>query len=144
MRSKNKFLLALATLFVATVFLACNNKSEEEKLDDNVAQNVAIAFAQASCKGDFKKAQSLLLPDSVNIDDYNNFSQHFNTRPPADKEGLKQASLQNWRSSTVVLDSVYLYTYLNSYTKKENVLKLVKFEKKWRVDFSYVANGNLH
>jgi hypothetical protein len=143
MKSVHKIKKVLFGLTIGIAMLSCNSgKTADEKLDDNVAQNVAIAFAQASTKGDFKKAMSLLLQDSTNLDNYNIFSQRFNTQAPASKEGFKQASLQNWRSQTVVLDSVYIYTYTNSFDKRENSLKLVKQNGKWKVDFTSTFNGN--
>lgn len=135
-------------LFVTAscLVVSCNlGNNSAPTTDDTVAQSVAIAFAQASTTGNFKTAQNLLIADSTNIEDFSIFTQKFNTQPPIDKEGLKKASLQNWHSSTVILDSIYIYTYTNSYTKKENSIKLVKTPKNiWRVDFTYYFNGNLN
>ncbi len=133
---KHNWFLIASLLF----FTACNQQDDDENL---TAQNVASEFAIASCQGDFKKALKHLLNTPDNQKNYTDFQQKFNTQPGNTREGYKNSSLQNWKEEAIVKDSIYVYTYINSYTQKSNSLKVVKVDKKWKVDFVYTVYGNL-
>jgi hypothetical protein len=133
---KHNWLLIVGLFFV----IACNQQDDDENL---TAQNVASEFAIASCQGNFKKALKHLLNTPDNQKNYADFQQKFNTQPSNIREGYKNSSLQNWKEEVTTKDSVYVYSYVNSYTQKTTSLKVVKTDKKWKVDFVYTIYGNL-
>jgi hypothetical protein len=133
--TKHKWLFIIGLVFS----LACN---QSDNTEDLTSQNVASEFAMASCKGDFKKALKHLLNTPDNQKNYTDFQQKFNTQTADVREGYKNSSLQDWKEEVLVKDSVYIYTYINSYTKKTNNLKVVKVDKSWKVDYLYTRYGN--
>jgi hypothetical protein len=134
-------LMAIAAI-VACLITSCKASNHVAVEDEGNAQNVAMQFAKALKGGDFNTAKYLLLEDKENIDVLEKIQQGYNTQGGKIKEGLKASSLQNWKSNAIVLDSIYEFEFINSYTQKNNHLKLVNQKGKYRVDLKYTTNGN--
>lgn len=127
-------------ILLALLIASCSNSSNDADLSP---LNVANEFAMASTKGDFKHALRHLLNTKENIKAYTDFQQRYNTQTLEKKEGYKNASLQKWKEEVVQLDSIYYYTFTNSFSKTSHTIKVVKANDNWKVDFIYSENGNL-
>ena len=119
-------------------FCACNNKENDKEAaasenDVDAARN----FIRSALDGNYSKAKSFMLRDSLNtqlIDAYeNNYQQRMNKE---DKRGYRESSI-NIHDVHQVNDSVTVVNYSNSYMKKNDSLKVVRQNGQWLVDFKY-------
>ena len=88
--------------------------------------------------GDYKKARTLVLPDSANTQFLDVYERNYKERMrPEDKEGYHNASI-NFHDVKSISDSVSVISYSNSYFKKDtHQLKIVRINNEWLVDFKY-------
>lgn len=128
-------------LFQLSVILflsGCTNsdKKAEARPEDDL--DVARNFIRAALDGDYIKARTYLLTDSMNTE-YLDLSErkYTETMSPEMKEGYKNASI-NIHEVKPINDSVSVISYSNSYFKKDTQhLKIVKLNNRWLVDFKY-------
>ncbi len=126
------FLLAFA-------FAACN--SNEYKRPET-ALDTGREFIRASLNGDFKRASSLLMADSQNVQLFESYQVFYEKLPASKKDGYKQASYEINKYEDVN-DSTTIINYSNSYMNKPMDIKVIRQDKTWMVDFKYTYSGNL-
>jgi hypothetical protein len=119
-------------LFVS--LCGCKNHEKDDKSEDDV--DAARNFIQSALKGDYQKARTYMLPDSVN-EQHMNVVERFNLSPD-EKRGLAGASIHILRVANVVKDSVTIIIYSNSFKDNPDTLKVVKLNNQWMVDFKYL------
>jgi hypothetical protein len=129
-----KKILSFALLLFALA--ACNNsdrRSAESENDLDAARN----FINAALAGDFRKARTYMLKDSMN-------EEHIGLvervpLSPEEKKGLATASIR-FLNVWPVSDSVTVIEFSNSYKNNPDTLKVVKQDGKWLVDLDYLFN----
>jgi hypothetical protein len=67
----------------------------------------------------------------------------FNKISEQEKAGYSKASININEVADVVADSVTIISYSNSYRKRSQKIKVVKYNGDWVVDFKYTFSGNL-
>ncbi len=130
-----KQLLYLSSLLV--FLAACNNgdKKADAPADDIGA---ASSFLRAALDGDFDKAKSYIVRDSLNQVYIDLSERQYKERMiPAEKARYKNASIivHEFRH---VNDSTTIIYYSNTYRNQRDSLKVLKQDGRWLVDFKYI------
>ncbi|HEX2627610.1 MAG TPA: hypothetical protein VHM26_01315, partial [Chitinophagaceae bacterium] len=100
--------------------------------------NTATTFLKAALRGDYGQARTLMLQDSLNIQDMDASERIYKEKlTPEEKQQYAGASVTIHESRKV--DSVTsIVHYSNTYRKKVDSIKLVKVDGKWLVDLKFV------
>lgn len=126
------------SLFLLLFLAACNNADQETKPatsenDIDAARN----FIQSALEGNYLKARNFILADSMNLQYLDAFERNYYERMSTeDQSGYRLASI-NINSVIPVNDSITIVSYSNSFKKKNDSLKVVKFNGQWLVDLKY-------
>jgi Domain of unknown function (DUF4878) len=129
---------ALLLLFfpIAIGIAACNNNKEETpKAESDV--DAVRNFIQYALYGDYEKAKTYMLPDSINREQMNAIERV--NLSPEEKKGLATASI-NIHNISRVNDSVTVVIYSNSFKNNWDTLRAIKQNNEWLVDFNYLFN----
>lgn len=123
------------SIFSFLFLMACSNANVTYPKAEN-AFDAGREFIDGTLKGDFKKSAFYMLPDSTNQQFLQELEKAYRLK---DKEGRQQL-----RSSSIIiqqvedLDSVTsLIHYNNSFDKMDHLLKVVKQQNNWSVDFKF-------
>src|SRR5690349_6068597 len=123
-------------LIASMIVLAYSCGDDDRKLSDSTENdiNTATTFLKAALRGDYAHARTLLLKDSLNIQDMDASERIYKEKlSPAEKQQYAAASVTIHESRKV--DSVTsIVHYSNTYRKKVDSIKLVKVDGKWLVD----------
>ena len=127
----------LLTIFLfLQFFCACNNDNTETPTSENDV-DAARNFIQAALDGNYKKARTFILADSLNNQYLDAVERNYQLRmSPADKSGYRNAT-PRILSVRPISDSVSIINYTNSYKKVNDSLKVVKANGQWMVDLKY-------
>lgn len=132
---------AIKYLIPSLLFLlaACNN--EEKKTTPNSENDVDAVrnFINAALKGDYDKVRTYMLKDSVNEEWMNQVERLSVHTSPEEKKGLASASIIVHERKPIN-DSTTIVIYSNSFKNNKDTLKVVRKDKDWLVDFSYLFN----
>jgi hypothetical protein len=132
---KSKFLLGFLFLHF---FYACGTNENDNSTESDV--DAARSFIQSALHGDYKKAKSLVVQDSTNLQYIEAFSNNYENRMSLDdKKGYKTASI-NIHGIRQINDSTTIVSYSNSYKKASDSLKVVRQQDNWLVDLKYSFN----
>jgi Domain of unknown function (DUF4878) len=123
--------------FLVLGLLACNNDdrsaaSGTSDSDIDAARN----FIQAALVGDFKKAKTFMVNDSLNHEDLNAIERLNEKLTKEEKEKYQTASIRIHQDRKLN-DSTSMIYYSNSYRNQTDSLKVIKTDGKWLVDFKY-------
>jgi len=128
-----KKILTLSSFLLFCLY-ACKNedkKPAEPESDVNVVTN----FIQSALYGDYEKARTYMLPDSINQERMN-MIERVNLLPE-EKKGLASASIIV-HNITRTNDSTTIVIYSNSFKNNRDTLKAVRLKGQWLVDFNYL------
>ena len=131
-----KKMLCLSSLVL--VLLACNSDdrgaaSGTSDSDIDAARN----FIQAALVGDFQRAKTFMINDSLNQEDLNAIQRLNERLTKEEKEKYQEASIRIHQNRKVN-DSTSVIYYSNSYRNKTDSLKVIKARGQWLVDFKYI------
>jgi hypothetical protein len=124
--------------FLLFCFSACNNNEETPKAENDV--DAIRNFIQFALYGDYEKAKTYMLRDSINKEQMNAIERV--NLLPEEKKGLATASI-NIHNVNRVNDSITIVIYSNSYKNNWDTLKAVKQNGQWLVDFNYLFNHDM-
>ncbi|MDP9230257.1 MAG: hypothetical protein M3O67_06265 [Bacteroidota bacterium] len=132
---KNKIIsVSLLLLF----FTACNN--EDQKTSTQKSENdidAARNFIESALKGDYTKARTFIVSDSINLQYIDAFERNYKERMnPDDKRGYREASI-NIHAVRPLNDSTTIVSYSNSFKKVDDSLMVVRIHNQWLVDLKY-------
>jgi hypothetical protein len=121
----NLFTLSLSLIF----FIACNEQKRPQ-----TAMDTARTFIESSLDGDFKAAEPLLMPDSLNRQMFQTYESYYaklpkNTRSSYAKASYEIDSYEEKNDSTVVVH------YSNDFMHQPMKLKVIKQAGVWWIDF---------
>ena len=131
--------LAVIVAF-ALLLLSCNNEKKSSPLTDT---DVATTFIRDILDNRINDAEQYILKDTTNIQYFESFKQAYLKKDKAELEQFKSADIIINEISNVN-DTVSIINYSNSYKKdSKNVLKVVRIDGKWLIDFKYTFSGNM-
>lgn len=129
----NKFLFPVA--IVATA-IACNDSHTFKKAED--AQDAGREFIRASLDGNYEKASFYLYADSTNKMMFAKWKKDYDAMSPDEQQKYKDADILPF-DIRPVNDSFTLYTFANSYKKKDTTtIGIVKVRGDWMVDLKEI------
>ena len=123
--------------FLVLTLLACSNdergnSSGTSDSDIDAARN----FIQAALVGDYKKAKTYMVNDSMNHEDLNAIERLNEKMTKEEKEKYQEASIRIHQNRKLN-DSTSMIYYSNSYRNETDSLKVIKSDGQWLVDFKY-------
>jgi len=113
---------------------ACKN-AEEVKSENAI--DAARNFIQAALNGDFEKAATFMVDDSLNRQDLHLTERMSDRLSKEEKEGYKEATIRI-HQTRVVNDSTTIIHFSNTYKNQRDSLKVVSLNGQWLVDFKYI------
>jgi len=129
-----------AFLAIAMFLFSCNNDKKSVPVTDT---DVATTFIRDILDNNITDAEQYILKDTINMQYFERFKQAYIKKGSAELEKYKSADIIINEISNVS-DSVSIVNYSNSYKKEsKNVLKLVRVDGKWLIDFKYTFSGNM-
>ncbi len=128
---KSTFYFLLFALLVS-----CSNQQGDYKKPEN-ALDAGREFIDNSLKGHFNTAKKYMLPTEENNYWLNKVSTDYNRYTEQEKNGYSNASINIVEVADVVPDSMTVIDYSNSYIKRRQKLKVVKYNDEWKVDLNY-------
>ena len=132
-----KSIVPFGFLILQLFFLACNNSDQNSSAKSENDIDAARNFIQSALAGDYKKAKTFLLNDSLNQQYIDAFERNYNQRmSPDDKIGYREASI-NIHLVKPLNDSTTIVNYSNSFKNKNDSLKVVRINGQWLVDLKY-------
>ena len=132
-----KSIILFGFLILQLFFLACNNSDQNSSAKSENDIDAARNFIQSALAGDYKKAKTFLLNDSLNQQYIDAFERNYNQRmSPDDKIGYREASI-NIHLVKPLNDSTTIVNYSNSFKNKNDSLKVVRINGQWLVDLKY-------
>lgn len=135
-----KKILPLLSLVMVLVY-ACN--SDDRKLTESTEDdlNTANTFLKASLRGDYTKARTLMLQDSLNVQGIDVYERVYKNMTPEEKSSYASASIRI--HDTKKIDSVTtIFHYSNSYRNKVDSIRMVKVNGKWLADLMFRFRQN--
>ena len=127
-------------VFFSIIFIAmlgaCGGSQGDYKRPEN-ALDAGREFIDNSLKGHFNTAKKYMLPTEENNYWLNKVSEDYNRYTEQEKNGYSNASINIVEVADVVPDSMTVIDYSNSYIKRRQKLKVVKYNDDWKVDLSY-------
>jgi hypothetical protein len=135
-----KKILPLLSLVIVLV-CACNSNDRKltESTEDDL--NTANTFLKASLRGDYTKARTLMLQDSLNVQGIDVYERVYKNMTPDEKSSYANASIRI--HETKKIDSVTtIFHYSNSYRNKVDSIRMVKVNGKWLADLMFRFRQN--
>ena len=130
----------LALITIAATVYSCNSETKKTAITDIEVTN---AFVRNILDNDFKEAEQYLLKDSSNLEIFETFKKQYNRQDKAIIEAYKKAQITVHEASTVIPDSVFTFSYSNSYRPLDTtVLKALRINEKWMIDLKYTFPPN--
>jgi len=119
------------------VHFSCNNSDKKDQKAENDL-DAARQFIRAALDGDFDKAETLLLPDSINQSYLEQIERNYKERMSnQDKANYKAASIRILEDKELN-DSTHIIYYSNSYKNKKDSLRSVRVNGDWLIDLKYI------
>ena len=114
---------------------ACKNEDKKETPASENDVDAVRNFIQAALEGNYEKAKTFMLSDSINLERMNAIERV--NLSLEEKKGLAAASI-NVHNITRENDSTTIVIYSNSFWNNWDTLKAVKWKGEWLVDFNYL------
>lgn len=127
-----KKILPLASFLLFCLY-ACNDDKKEPASENDV--DAVRNFIQAALEGNYTKARTFMIPDSVGLERMSNIERV--NLSPDEKKGLATASI-NVHAVNRVNDSTTIVIYSNSFKNNRDTLRALKLKGQWLVDFNYL------
>ena len=123
--------------FLVLTLLACSNDERGDSSGTSDSDiDAARNFIQAALVGDYKKAKTFMVNDSMNHEDLNAIERLNEKMTKEEKEKYQEASIRIHQNRKLN-DSTSMIYYSNSYRNETDSLKVIKTDGQWLVDFKY-------
>lgn len=122
--------------FLLFYAIGCKNEDKKPPASENDVDAVRN-FIQAALEGDYAKARTFMLADSVNTERMNVIERV--KLSPEEKKGLAAASIIV-HDVKHVNDSTTVVIYSNSFKNNQDTLRALRVQGSWMVDFNYLFN----
>lgn len=109
-----------------------------ENVRPSSAQETGQKFISSSLKGDFKKAEELLLNNSENKTLFQTYRRFYDRMSEQQRKGYQTASfeIESWQDLN---DSTSIIRYTNDFMHQPTELRLVRKDGEWWVDFRFTS-----
>lgn len=124
--------------FLLFCLYACNDAGKKSIGESENDVDAARNFINAALEGNYEKAKTYMLPDSINIERMNAIERV--KLSPEEKKGLADASINIHEVTNTIKDSVTIVVYSNSFKNNWDTLRVIKQDGQWLVDFNYLFN----
>jgi hypothetical protein len=124
------------------LFFSCKSKDEDYHQPES-AIDAGREFIQQSLKGQFNTANKYMLQDEDNQYWLSKWKEEFSKMSEEEKAAYNRSSINIAEVNDVVPDSLTIINFSNSYKKRPQKIKVVKYKGVWHVDFKYTFSGNL-
>ncbi len=125
-------------LLIVLCLAACDSDSRHKTSTTSDSDiDAARNFIQAALVGDFDKAKTFMVNDSMNHEDLNAIERLNERLTPEEKQKYQEASIRIHQNRKVN-DSTSIIYYSNSFKNKIDSLKVIKGDGEWMVDFKYI------
>jgi hypothetical protein len=122
-------------IFSLLFFVSCSGNNIQYLKAEN-AFDAGREFIDGTLKGDFKKAAFYMLPDSANQQFLAVQEKDFRLKDKEGRQQLRTASI-NIQQVEDIDSTVSIIHFNNSFEKKDQILKVIKQNNNWLVDFKY-------
>lgn len=130
------------TLFAAVILLlfsSCKDSdrttaSEQPSSDIDAARE----FIRAALDGDYTKAKTFVVNDSLNQQDIEASERLYKERMSAEDKAKYRGASIHIHETRQLNDSASIIYYSNTFRNQKDSLKVVKQDGKWLVDFKYI------
>ena len=123
-------------LFISLLFfVSCSNNNIQYPKAEN-AFDAGREFIDGTLKGDFKKAAFYMLPDSSNQQFLAVLEKDFRLKDKEGRQQLRTASI-NIQQVEDIDGTLSIIHYNNSFEKKDQLVKVVKQNNRWLVDYKF-------
>lgn len=129
---KQKITLSFLLFFA----FACGNNDNKDIAGENDI-DAARSFIRAALDGDYNKARTFMLQDSINLEDLNKAIVLNERLTPDEKKQYRESTIRIFETRSIN-DSSSIITYSNSYRNRKDSLLVVKDAGRWVVDFKYI------
>ena len=130
-------LVFLLSSFTLLLFFACNETDRGTGEPENDI-DAARAFIRAALDGDYDKARTFLVNDSLNRQDIDISERLYKERmSPEEKNKYRGASIHIHETARLN-DSTSIVYYSNTYRNQKDSLKVIRSDGKWLIDFKYI------
>lgn len=124
--------------FLLLCLTACNNDDRQSTSTGSDSDiDAARNFIQAALVGDFERAKTFMVNDSLNHEDLNAI-QRLNERLTKEEKEKYQGASIRIHQDRKINDSTSVIHYSNSFRNKKDSLKVIKINGEWLVDFKFM------
>lgn len=124
-------------LFLLFFAAACNQADKSASAGAESDIDAARSFIRAALDGNFDKARTYLLQDSMNNEYMNATERSYNKFAKDTANQYRSASI-NIHNVQTVNDSVTVVTFSNSYRNDHQSVRVVKSGGNWLIDLKYL------
>ena len=117
------------------VFLTSCNENKRP----STAMDTARSFIEASLDGDFKTAEPLLLPDSLNQQMFQTYKSYYGKLSKSTRDNYAKANYEI-NSYDDKNDSLVIVNYSNDFMHQQMKLKVIKQTGMWWIDFKDLSS----
>lgn len=130
----------LLPVVVSVIVLASSCNNDDRQLTDSTENdiNTATTFLKAALRGDYNKARTLMLQDSLNLQDMDASERIYKERMSAEDKSRYGSASITIHANRKVDSATSIIHYSNSYRKEIDSIKVVKVDGKWLVDLKFV------
>lgn len=126
----------IGSLVLLTLVFACGNESGDYKKPEN-ALDAGREFIDQSLKGHFSTAKKYMLQSEENNYWLDKVSKDYNRYTEQEKAGYSSASMTILEVKDEIPDSITIIRYSNSYIKRPQKLKVIRYSGDWKVDLNF-------
>ena len=120
------------------LLMACNSNERNNAAEPENEMDAARIFIRAALDGDYAKARTLLVTDSLNLQDIDASERLYKERMSKEEKDKYRGASIHIHESRKVDDSTSVVYYSNTYRNQKDSLKVVKLDGKWLIDFKYI------
>lgn len=130
--------------FIASIIVLASCGSNDRKLADSTEDdiNTATTFLKAALRGDYAQARTLMLQDSLNIQDMDAYERYYKEKMTSEEKGnYANASIRIHETRRIDSATTIIH-YSNSFRNKVDSIKMIRVDGKWLADLKFVFKHN--
>ena len=130
-------------LLLQCFFYACNNGDKKESAKSENDIDAARNFIRAALDGNFDKARTYMLDDTVNTQFLDAVERNYRKMQPDAINSYRSASIRIYSPVVNVNDSTSIVVYSNSFKNDQDTLRIVHLNGEWLVDLKYLFQHDM-